>query len=76
MRLFKNKIVISSLILSLLAELFLVFIIYLNPYKIAPVYDTALQMSVSGVLNFCSAFFLLLAFKAIKKRRINIHKQY
>ncbi|MFT6630694.1 MAG: putative membrane protein [Bacteriovoracaceae bacterium] len=62
----KNKILISSLLLSIIAELFLVFIIYFNPAKLPAIYDTDLQSWVSATMNGLSAICLYLAWIFIR----------
>ena len=69
----EKKVIFLSLFLALIAEAFLIFIIYFNPQKIAPLYNPSLQMTMNGVFNFCSGFALLIAFKFIKNKKIKLH---
>lgn len=64
----KSKILIASLLTSILAELFLVYIIYFNPTKISAIYDTDLQSWVSASMNALSALSLFLAWISIRKK--------
>ncbi len=59
---------------ALLAEIFLVFIIYLNPYKISPILPAELHSSFNATLNGLSLISLLIAFYFIKKKEIFKHK--
>lgn len=68
-----NKIIAVSMSFAILAELFLVFIIYYNPYKINPIYDSNLQSLVSGFLNALSAITLAIAYYFIKTKKITAH---
>ena len=68
-----NKIIALSMSVAILAELFLVFIIYYNPYKIDPIYDSGLQSTVSGFLNALSAITLIVAYKFIKRKKVTAH---
>lgn len=69
----EKKIIGLSLGLALVAEIFLIFIIYFNPNKIAPLYDPSLQMTMNGFFNFLSAVCLMVAFINIKKQNIKRH---
>ena len=63
----------SSLILAFLAELFLVFIIYFNPYRIEPLYDPALMSWGSATFNSLAALSLMVAILLIRKKRVRAH---
>lgn len=69
----KNKILSFSLIVAILAELLLVYIIYFNPHKVAPIYDTSLQSWVSALFNGLSAISLIFAFKFAKTHQKQKH---
>lgn len=73
----KSKQIIKyGLIFSLIAEAFLIYIIYLNPNKMTPLYPASIQMGVNAILNACSALCLFLAIHSIKKKRVLMHKRF
>ncbi len=72
----KNKIIYSGFFTALVAEIFLIFIIYLNPNKIEPIYNPSIQMWVNAALNFLSAVTLVIAFKFVKHKKIAQHKVF
>ena len=69
----KSKVIAISSLTAIVAELFLVFIIYFNPYKLDPIYDKELQVWINALMNFCSATCLGLAVLFIKKQRRSEH---
>lgn len=71
-----KKIILFSSVIAIVAEFFLIFIIYFNKQQISPLYDPNLQVWVNGLFNFLSAFSLLMAFLAVKNRRIHWHKTF
>jgi putative membrane protein len=72
----KNVVFISSLIMAIIAELFLVYIIYFNPNKIAPIYNTELQVWVNALMNSLSAICLAVAVLFIKQKKKTQHILY
>ena len=70
----KKKIILTSLILGVLAEGFLIFLIYFNPAKIEPLYAKDLQPWVNALFNSLSALSLTAAIMAIKNKKIRLHK--
>ena len=72
----ENKVVFSSLFISLIAEIFLIYIIYFNDYKISPVMPASIQVTINGVFNFCSALCLLIAIYFIKIKKIRMHRNF
>ena len=71
-----KKILISSLAIGIVAETFLIFLIYLNPYKITPIMEQSDQMWVNCLCNLFSSLSLFIAFYKIKKKDIKGHKRY
>lgn len=69
----KNKVIALSSLVAILAEIFLVFIIYFNPYKLEPIYDKELQVWVNALMNFCSAISLAIAVYFIKNKKRSEH---
>jgi putative membrane protein len=63
----KNRIIVGSLLISIIAELFLVYIIYFNPNKISAIYDQELQSWMSAVMNGLSALSLTCAIFFIRR---------
>ncbi len=64
---------ITPIMIAIFAEIFLIFLIYLNPYKIEPLYDPGLQMWVSAFFNALSAVFLTTAVFKIKNKKKKQH---
>jgi putative membrane protein len=71
-----KKIFLSGLFIGLLAEILLIFLIYLNPYKISPIMPQSLQMWVNCLCNLSSSIALFIAFYKIKKKSIKAHKRF
>jgi putative membrane protein len=69
----EGKILATSLIVSILAELFLVYIIYYNQFKIVPIYDSELQVWLNALFNSLSAICLAIAVVFIKQKKRNLH---
>lgn len=65
-----------SLLISLAAEFFIIYIIYFSPEKISPLYSPGLQMWVSAFMNFLSALSLFISIIFIKKNLRNLHIFY
>lgn len=57
----------SSFIVAIIAEIFLMFIIYFNPYKIEPLLSIQEHLTINQTFNALSALFLIAAVVAIKK---------
>lgn len=73
----KKKIIIfTSLLLSLVAEILIIFIIYINKTKITPLYEPAIQMWVSAIMNGFSALSLATAIYFIKNKKIRSHIKF
>ncbi len=71
-----KQISIYSILFALLAEVLLVFIIYLNPYKIASIFPQQTHVLINGSLNGLSATFLLIAIIFIKNKKVFLHKLF
>lgn len=68
-----KKVISTSLSVALLAELFLIYIIYFNTSKVTPPYNQDLMPWISALFNACSACSLLTAFVCIKTNRKKAH---
>lgn len=69
----KNIIIWSSLGLSLVAEIFLIFIIYFNSNKIPSILPSDIQSWISALMNGLSAISLYIAWLNIKKGKQKWH---
>ena len=69
-----KRITVYALTTAIIAEIFLIFIIYFNPNKIEPVMDSQLQSLLSGSLNALSAIALFIAYLFVKKKNTKWHK--
>lgn len=73
----KKKIVIfTSILLSLVAEVLIIFIIYINKTKIDPLYEPGTQMWVSALMNGLSALSLANAIYLIRNKKIQSHIKF
>jgi putative membrane protein len=71
-----KKISIYSIFTALFAETLLVFIIYLNPFKIASIFAQETHVIINGSLNGLSAIFLFIAIFFIKNKKVFLHKVF
>ncbi len=69
----ETKVIALSSLTAIVAEIFLVFIIYFNPHKLAPIYDTELQIWINALMNLGAAICLAVAFYFIKKKKKSEH---
>lgn len=69
----ENRVIAFSSLIAISAEIFLIFIIYFNPYKLEPIYDKDLQVWINALMNFLSAVSLASAVYLIKKKRRSEH---
>jgi putative membrane protein len=68
-----KKILITSITTSLLAIVFLIYIIYFNVNKIEPLYSTSLQATINAIFNASSAISLAIAIFWIKRKNKKNH---
>ena len=68
----KNAIILG-LIISVIAEVFLVYLVYFNQFKIEPVMDLSKQVWLNALFNSLSAISLFFAMLAIKKKQVKKH---
>ena len=71
-----KKIIISSLVISFIAEMFLFYLTYFNKTTIEPIMDLSTQIWLNALFNASSAILLIIAVLFIKKKKRKQHIQF